>query len=135
MAGGLSLSLQVANGSFAARCYLQGNPDQGLFGVGDSGSTITCVDAQTCDRAGKFARDSARARHVHRSHREAVRSYLGHIDMCGRTARAAAYSPDMGPECERGGTGAIPGRDVLEDFRITMDMPGATGAMEPSARE
>ena len=129
------LPLQVIRGKFIARCTLLGNPDQELLGFVDSGSSGTCVDAQTCDRAGKFAGDSARARHVHRSHRGAVRSYLGHIDMCGRTARAAAYALDMGPECERGGTGAIPGWDVLEDFRITMDMPGATGAMEPSARE
>ena len=131
----MSLSLQVANGSFAARCYLQGNPDQGLFGVGDSGSTITCVDAQTCDRAGKFARDSARARRVHQSHRGAVRSYHGHIDICGWTAHTTVYELDMGPECERAGINAILGWDVLEDFRITMDMPSGTGAMDLLARE
>ena len=132
----MSLPLQVANGSFAARCSLQGNPDQGLFGVVDSGSTITCVDARTCDRAGlKFAGDSDKVRCVHRSHREVVRSYLGHIDICGRTAHTTVYALDMGPECERDGTNAILGWDVLEDFRITMDMPGGTGVMETSVRE
>ena len=41
----------------------------------------------------------------------------------------------MGPECERAGINAILGWDVLEDFRITMDMPSGTGAMDLLARE
>ncbi|RNJ72778.1 MAG: hypothetical protein EB824_05555 [Thaumarchaeota archaeon S15] len=132
----MSLPLQVANGRFAARCSLQGNPDQAIFGVVDSGSTITCVDTRTCDRADlEFAGDSVRVRCVHRSHREVVRSYHGHIDICGRTAHTTVYELDMGPECERAGINAILGWDVLEDFRITMDMPSGTGAMDLLARE
>jgi len=130
------LPLQVVRGKFIARCTLLGNPDQELLGFVDSGSSGTCVDARTCDRAGlKFAGDSDKVRCVHRSHREVVRSYLGHIDICGRTAHTTVYALDMGPECERDGTNAILGWDVLEDFRITMDMPGGTGVMETSARE
>ena len=66
---------------------------------------------------------------------EVVRSYHGHIDMCGRTVYTTISELDLGPECERAGINAILGWDVLEDFRITMDMPSTTGAMELSARE
>jgi len=67
------LPLQVADGKFIARCALLGNPDQDLPGVVDSGSSATCVDARTCDRADlKFAGDSGKVRCVHRSHRVVV---------------------------------------------------------------
>lgn len=86
------LPLQVVDGKFIARCTILGNPDQKLLGVVDSGSNATCVDARTCDGADlNFAGDSGRVRCVHRNHREIVRSYFAHIDICGRTEYTTVY--------------------------------------------
>ncbi len=127
----MNLPLHVVDGRFAARCSLQGNPDQGLLGVIDSGSTATCVDTQVCDRADlEFAGESGRVQCVHRGHREVVRSYFGHIDICGRTVHTRVYELDMGQERERAGVNAILGWDVLGDFKITLDKPSGTGSME-----
>ena len=135
MARGMNLPLQVADGRFVARCSLQGNPSQELLGVIDLGSTVTCVDLRARKRAGlKFAGESVRLKCVHREHVMVLDTCLGHIDICGGTEHTTVYELDMGPEYERAGINAILGWDVLEDFRITMDMPGGTGLMERRAR-
>lgn len=129
------LPLQVADGRFAARCALLGDPDQEILGVVDSGATITCVDARTCDRADlRFAGYSGRVRCVHRNHREVVKSYFGSINIWGRTEHTTVYELDMGPESERGWVNAILGWDVLGGFRVTMDGPSGTGSMEQRPR-
>jgi len=128
------LPLQVVDGKFIARCTLFGNPDQVLLGVVDSGSSATCVDVRTRKGASlKFAGDSGKVRCVHRNHREIVGSYFAHIDICGRTEYTTVYELDMEPDLERVGVNAILGWDVLEDLRITMDMPGRTGSLERPA--
>jgi len=127
----MNLPLHVVNGRFAARCSLHGSPDQSLLGVIDSGSTATCVDAQVCSRADlEFAGEGDSVQCVHRGHREIVRSYFGHIDICGRTVYTRVYELDMGPEREMAGVNAILGWDVLDDFKITLDKPSGTGSIE-----
>ena len=88
MARGMNLPLQVADGRFAARRSLQGNPGQGPLGVIDSGSTVTCVGLWARKRAGlKFAGEGARLKCVHREHVMVLGTCPGHIDICGGTAR------------------------------------------------
>jgi len=130
----MNLPLPVLDGKFIARCSLLGSPNQDLLGVIDTGSTVTGVDVQTCRRAGlKFAGESDRVRCVHRGHREVVRSYLGHIVICGRTEYTTVYELDMGPESVETGINAILGWDVLGDLKITLDRPRSAGTMEISA--
>ena len=88
MARGMNLPLQVADGRFAARRSLQGNPGQGPLGVIDPGSTVTCVGLWARKRAGlKFAGEGARLKCVHREHVMVLGTCPGHIDICGGTAR------------------------------------------------
>jgi len=128
------LPLQVADDRFAARCVLLGKPDQEILGTVDTGATVTCVDVRTCRRSGlRFAGEDARLRCVHREHREVLRTYFGHIGICGKMEYVTVYELDMGPEHERGGVNAILGLDVLGSLNITMDVPGGTGTIERRA--
>ncbi len=129
----MSLPLQVANGRFAAKCSLLGNPDQELLGVIDTGATVTCVDARVCRLANlRFSGDVV-LRCVHQSHRDVVSTRFGDISICGVTVRTTIHELDMGPESARGGVNAILGWDVLGEFRVTLDRPCGTGMLEQRA--
>lgn len=129
----MSLPLQVADGRFAARCSLLGNPDQELFGVVDSGATVTCVDARVCRLANLRFSGDVILKCVHQSHRDVVSTRFGEIRICGMTVRTTIHELDMEPESGRGGINAILGWDVLGRFTVTMDGPGGVGALERRA--
>jgi len=128
------LPLQVVDGRFAVRCLLQGNPDQELLGVIDSGATVTCVDARACDLANlRFSGESARLKCVYREHVVVLDTYFGHIDICGGTEHTTVFELDMGTEYERAGINAILGWDVLRGLKISMEGPTGTGTIERRA--
>lgn len=131
-----TIKLEGRNGAFFARCTLRASPDIEMWGIVDSGASVTFLAPSMCDRARlkyKGTQDGVVCVHGKRHADLGVRFYRAAMTLGNVTVNDRVYEYDG--KLGFGGiqAHAILGRNILCNFDVNLGWLDGKGVLESRA--